>query len=245
MIRHEGGLVPADWDTAIRAVLSRLPGAENLAGLLSGRNTNEEAYLFAKLMKRFSPQSALEVVYQERELSEVAKILMSPDRSPNFRGAHEMGVRSDGGFDSWLQHLVAGRFSSAYVVGEDLAKLSGNGDRIEEALSGLSFLVVQDTHLSPTARLAHVVLPATHFAEKEGTYTNRKGRVQKLNPAVVRPEGALHDWEIFGRLLNELGEPISCGKPGEIFRQLAAEVPRYKNLTYETLSEQGYHPENP
>jgi predicted molibdopterin-dependent oxidoreductase YjgC len=244
MIRQEGGLVPADWDTAIRAVLSHLRGAENLAGLLSGRNTNEEAYLFAKLMKKLSPQSALEVVYQERELSEVAKILMSPDRSPNFRGAHEMGVGSDDGFDSWLQDLIAGRFSSAYVVGEDLAKLSGDGDQVEKALGRLSFLVVQDTQLTPTARLAHVVLPATHFAEKEGTYTNRKGRVQKLNPAVVRPEGARHDWEIFAQLLNEAGEPIACGNPGEIFRQLTAEVPRYRNLTYRTLGEQGYQPEN-
>jgi NADH-quinone oxidoreductase subunit G len=244
MIRQEGGLAPADWDTAVRAVFSHLRGAENLAGLLSGRNTNEDAYLFAKLMKKFNPQSALEVVYQERELSEVARILMSPDRSPNFRGAREMGVRSDGGFDSWLRDLIAGRFSSAYVVGEDLTKVSGDGDQVEKALDRLSFLVVQDTHLTPTARRAHVVFPATHFGEKEGTYTNRKGRIQKLNPAVVRPEGARHDWETFAQLLNEAGEPTACGTPGEIFRQLAAEVPRYKNLAYETLSEQGYQPDD-
>jgi predicted molibdopterin-dependent oxidoreductase YjgC len=225
-------------------VFSHLRGAENLAGLLSGRNTNEDAYLFAKLMKKFNPQSALEVVYQERELSEVARILMSPDRSPNFRGAREMGVRSDGGFDSWLRDLIAGRFSSAYVVGEDLTKVSGDGDQVEKALDRLSFLVVQDTHLTPTARRAHVVFPATHFGEKEGTYTNRKGRIQKLNPAVVRPEGARHDWETFAQLLNEAGEPTACGTPGEIFRQLAAEVPRYKNLAYETLSEQGYQPDD-
>ena len=51
--------------------------------------------------------------------------------------------------------------------------------------------MVQDTKLTETAKLAHVVLPATHFGEKEGTYTNRKGRVQKLNAAVIAPEGAL------------------------------------------------------
>jgi predicted molibdopterin-dependent oxidoreductase YjgC len=139
--------------------------------------------------------------------------------------------------------LIAGKFSSAYIVGEDLATLSGAGDRIEKALSRLSFLVVQDTHLTPTARLAHVVLPATHFAEKEGTYTNRKGRIQKLSPAMVRPEGTRHDWEIFARLLNEAGEPTACGHAGEVFRQIAAEVPRYEDLTYEILGGQGHQPD--
>ena len=70
-----------------------------MAGILSGRNTNEEAFLFAKLMKRLSTDCAMEVFYQERELTEVQKILMSPDRSPNFRGARDMGVSSNGGFE--------------------------------------------------------------------------------------------------------------------------------------------------
>ena len=56
--------------------------------------------------------------------------------------------------------------------------------------------------MSETAKLAHVVLPATHFGEKEGTYTNRKGRVQKLNAALIAPEGTLQDSDIFRRLLD-------------------------------------------
>jgi hypothetical protein len=108
MIRQEGGLVPTTWDKALGAVLNGLRGAMPLAGILSGRNTNEEAFLFAKLMKRLSQDCALEVFYQERELTEVQKILMSPDRSPNFRGAREMGVSSNGGFEAHARkHLKA------------------------------------------------------------------------------------------------------------------------------------------
>ena len=60
--------------------------------------------------------------------------------------------------------------------------------------------------MTETVKLAHVVLPATHFGEKEGTYTNRQGRLQKLNAALIPPEGALQDSEIFTRLLDLAGE---------------------------------------
>src|SRR5437588_6458807 len=70
MIRQEGGLVPTTWETALQAAVTGLRSATPLAGILSGRNTNEEAFLFAKLMKKLSAESTLEVFYQERELSE-------------------------------------------------------------------------------------------------------------------------------------------------------------------------------
>jgi NADH-quinone oxidoreductase subunit G len=239
MIRQEGGLVPTTWDKALQAVLSGLRGAMPLAGILSGRSTNEEAFLFAKLMKGLSPESALEVFYQERELSEVEKILMSPDRSPNFRGATEMGASSNGGFEPLLRKLMEGRFASAYVVGEDLLAMDNDPGGIRRALEKLSFLVVQDIRMTETARLAHVVLPATHFGEKAGTYTNRKGRVQKLNATTIAPEGAMQDCEIFIRLLDAAGARIAYSTPAEIFDAMATEVPVYRGLNYAAIGTQG------
>ena len=65
-------------------MLNGLRGAQPLAGILSGRNTNEEAFLFAKLMQRLSPDCALEVFYQERELTEVQKISDEPGSFAEF-----------------------------------------------------------------------------------------------------------------------------------------------------------------
>ena len=239
MIRQEGGLVPTTWDRALEAVLTGLRGAAPLAGILSGRNTNEESFLFAKLMKKLSQDSALEVFYLERELTEVQKILMSPDRSPNFRGAREMGVGSNGGFEPLIRKLKQGYFSGAYLVGEDLIAVDDDPDEVRQALRGLSFLVVQDIRMSETAQLAHVVLPSTHFGEKEGTYTNRKGRVQKLNAATIAPDGAMQDWEIFVRLLDAAGEKVSFSTPSEVFDSLAQEVPAYRGLNYSVIGAQG------
>jgi NADH-quinone oxidoreductase subunit G len=239
MIRQEGGLVATTWEIALQAVYSGLSSAQPLAAILSGRNTNEEAFLFAKLIRKISPQAGLEVFYQERELTETQKILMSPDRSPNFRGAREMGVSSNGGFDALLQKLAAGSYASAYVVGEELIGADGDATTIRAALAKLSFLVVQDTRMTETAKLAQVVLPSVHFGEKEGTYTNRKGRVQKLNAALIPPGDALQDSEIFLRLLQAAGEKLDYATPREIFAALAQEVSAYKGLDYDSVGDQG------
>lgn len=238
-VRQEGGLVPTSWENALERVQLALRFAGPTAGILSGRNTNEEAYLFAKFLRKISKDSALEVFYRERELTSVEKILKSPDRSPNFRGARDMGVGAGGGFGALVSQLCQGKFRSAYVVGEDLVSLSPDGEKLKGALERLTFLVVQDTHLTATARLAHVVLPCTNFAEKEGTYTNRGGRIQKLNRALVPPEGALQDWEIFSRLLRKTGEEAAFRTPQEIFGAIASEIPAYGGLSYARIGDQG------
>ena len=240
MIRQEGGLVPTSWEIALQAVVNGLRGGQSLAGILSGRNTNEEAYLFARLLRQLSSYCSMEVFYQERPLTEVQKILMSPDRSPNFRGARDMGVSSSGGFAGLMQELAGNNFSSAFIVGEDLvAAHDGGSDKIRSALQKLSFLVVQDSKLTETAKLAHVVLPAAHFGEKEGTYTNRQGRVQKLNAAVIYPHGARQDSEIFLRLLEGAGQKLDYSTPAEIFAALSKEVIAYNGLNYDSIGDQG------
>src|SRR4029078_6202833 len=115
-----------------------------------------------------------------------------------------MGVGSKEGFDALLRRLRSCDFAGAFIVGEDLTK-AADPETVRAALQKLSFLVVQDTRVTETSKLAHVVLPATHFGEKERTYTNRKGRLQKLNAALIPPEGALPDSEIFARLLELAG----------------------------------------
>jgi predicted molibdopterin-dependent oxidoreductase YjgC len=82
-------------------------------------------------------------------------------------------------------------------------------------------------------------LPGTHFAEKEGTYTNRSRRVQKLNQTVIPPAGALQDSEIFLRLLALAGENLGALEPSQIFEMLAREKAAYRDLNYPALGAQG------
>jgi formate dehydrogenase major subunit len=98
---------------------------------------------------------------------------------------------------------------------------------------------VQDIGMTETAKLAHVVLPATHFGEKEGTYTNRQGRVQRLHAAVLPPDGVLQDCDIFLRLLESAGDRLSYSTPSEVFHALTQEVAGYGGLSYDAIGNQG------
>ena len=78
-------------------------------------------------------------------------------------------------------------------------------NHVKRASKKLEFLVVQDIFLTETARLAHVVLPAASFAEKDGTFTNTERRVQRVRKAVEPPGEALEDWRIICELSDQDG----------------------------------------
>lgn len=81
-----------------------------------------------------------------------------------------------------------------------------NLDVLLQGFSNLDFLVVQDGfHPTPTSELAHLVLPAAIWGEKEGTYTNSERRASKVNRAVNPPAEARSDFDIFLHLARELG----------------------------------------
>jgi anaerobic selenocysteine-containing dehydrogenase len=123
-----------------------------------------------------------------------------------------------------------------------------NVDVLKQALSGLDFLVVQDGfHPTPTTELAHLVLPAAIWGEKEGTYTNSERRVSKVNAAVSPPGEALSDFEIFLRLAKQLGcyEELFEGwaTPADAFeewkRVSAGRLCDYSGIAYEALERLG------
>ncbi len=93
--------------------------------------------------------------------------------------------------------------------------------------------------MSPTASIAHVVLPAMNFAEKDGTYTNRKGRVQRVRPALVPPPELLPDHQIFNLLLAQTGQSSSAENPEQIFQSIATEITAYRDLSHEKIGESG------
>ena len=87
--------------------------------------------------------------------------------------------------------------------------------------------------------MAHFVLPASSFAEKDGTMTNAKGRVQRIRPAIRPPGEALPEWEILARLAARMGQPLPYSEPRDILKELAGEVPAFARVTPESVGTQG------
>jgi len=160
----------------------------------------------------------------------------------NSQGAIDLGILpAAGGMggQAMLDAAVAGNLSALYVIGEDPLTTYPDGDKVEKALKGAGFLVVQDLFLSPTAQLADVVLPAVSFAEKDGTFTNAERRIQRVRPGVKSPGEAQSDYSIFTQLTAKLGSALSYTGPAAVFAALAQENPAYAGTEFSAIGPQG------
>lgn len=125
-----------------------------------------------------------------------------------------------------IQHVKEGRIKGLYILGENpVLSLPGPA---AEALGSLDFLVVQDMFLTETAKLAGVVLPAASFAEKEGTFTNFEGRVNRVRKAIEPHGESLPDWEIVLRLADRMKHPLPFSSLQQVMVEIEELVPQYK-----------------
>ena len=106
-------------------------------------------------------------------------------------------------------------------------------------MEAVDFLVVQDIFESDVAQLADVVLPGVTFAEKDGSFTNAKGWVQRIHRAVDPPGEARVDWEIIQQLAKRLGGEMDYHFAGEIALDIAENVPDYQDATHQKIGDGG------
>jgi len=140
---------------------------------------------------------------------------------------------------------LTGGVRGMYMMGENPFLSDPNINKVRKALSALEFLAVQDIFLTETAEFADVVLPASSYLEKDGTYTNTDRRVQ-LGRKVLDPPGqARVDWEVIQELANRIGLPMRYDSPSEIFDELVSLMPNYTNLSYDKLGPTGKLYPNP
>jgi formate dehydrogenase major subunit len=140
---------------------------------------------------------------------------------------------------------LAGGVRGMYMMGENPFLSDPNINKVRKALSALEFLAVQDIFLTETAEFADVILPASSYLEKDGSYTNTDRRVQ-LGRKVLDPPGeARVDWEIVQDLANRIGLPMDYESADEIFDELVSLMPNYTNLTYDNLGQAGKLYPNP
>ena len=120
-----------------------------------------------------------------------------------------------------------GRLKAMFVVGENPVGTLPPAARSREALSALDLLVVQELFPTETTELAHVVLPASSYAEKNGTFTNSEGHVQAVRQAIDPVGESRPDWEIESALSILLGYPLEYGDAREILKEIREVIPGY------------------
>ncbi len=129
-----------------------------------------------------------------------------------------------------------GNIKSLYLVGENPVLSEADAGHATDCLKKTDFLVVQDIFLNETAELADVVLPATTFAEKDGTFTNTERRVQRVRKAIEPVGNSKPDWWITCELAKRLeAKGFDFEGPEAIMDEIASVTPSYSGISYARL----------
>jgi formate dehydrogenase major subunit len=134
---------------------------------------------------------------------------------------------------------LSGDIRGMYIMGENPFLSDPNANKVRKALSNLDFLVVQDIFLTETAEFADVILPASSYFEKEGTYTNTDRRVQVGRPALQLPGEARLDWQIISEVSTRMGYPMAYTSASEIFDEFAGLTGAYATFDHGNLGPTG------
>jgi predicted molibdopterin-dependent oxidoreductase YjgC len=141
--------------------------------------------------------------------------------------------------NAMIDAALEGRLKALYIMGENPVITDPDMAHTRKALGTLDFLMVQDIFLTETAELAHVVLPATSFAEKVGTFTNTERRVQRVRRVVNAPGLAMKDSHVIMELSRRLGHPMTYHHTEEVFQEIGKAWPAMAGMSYSRLDEEG------
>jgi len=133
----------------------------------------------------------------------------------------------------------AGKIRGMYVMGENPAMSDPNLNHAREGLARLEHLVVQEIFMTETAWYADVILPASAFPEKTGTFTNTDRRVQLGRQALQPPGQARQDLAIIQEIARRLGLDWDYPHPGKVFAEMRRAMPSIGGISWERLERQG------
>ena len=136
-----------------------------------------------------------------------------------------------------MHSVYAGEITGMYIMGENPAMSDPNLQHAREALTRLQHLVVQDIFFTETCGFADVILPASAFPEKSGTFTNTDRRVQLGRQAVTPPGDARQDLWIIQELARRLGLDWDYPGPEAVFEEIREAVPSMAGMTWERLEQ--------
>ncbi|TAK57599.1 MAG: 2Fe-2S iron-sulfur cluster binding domain-containing protein [Bacteroidetes bacterium] len=267
MIRKEGRLMQVGWDEVAAKVASELRHYKKseIAALGSAFATNEENYAFVKLMKHAGVTNIdfMRHIYQGDE----DDILIRADKAPNSAGAKAVGVHQEGtglGFEGILKGITEGTIKALYSLDEHIAY----EPRMAAVLPKLDLFILHASVENETTTYADIVLSTATYAEKNGTFTNFQGQVQRIRPAVAVLEneralngfsmsrldkfGSHNDrwtkglkrdaraiWRTSSRIAGALGAKWKYTSSEEVFNEMTTTLEAFKGMSYLKLSGYG------
>lgn len=138
-----------------------------------------------------------------------------------------------------MDGVLSGKIKGLVIMGENPAVSDPDSNHVKHALEAAEFLMVLDIFPTPTTELAHLVLPAASFAEKDGTFSNSERRVQMVRKAIEPPGEARVDWQILQEIALRMGYPMEYGSVEDVFAEIGRVTPSYAGMSYGRLQGDG------
>ena len=233
-IKSPKGAIP--WPMVLKGISEHLGSVErgSVAIVASARQTNEELYLLNHLAKHLGATTD-----SVPRRGKADHLMIVEDRNTNTTGAQLTGIttkRVGSKLSSIAKSIRDGKVKTLIVFGEDVTKYG-----IDSKLLKKVTLIVSDILPNETTKLADYLLPGCAHAEKRGTFTNVKGRVQKFMKALEPPGDALPEWEVLHELVHNVTGLDGFKSIEGLFNHMAGEVKSFKEaeLTWAGLGDLG------
>jgi len=171
------------------------------------------------------------------------EVLRRADKNPNSRGAflilNAMTKRGGKGAEEIIEAARGGKVKALVFQSQEWLARYPDQVKLKEALSMVDFSAAFATHRIPELDLVHLILPQASYAEKDGSFTNYEGRVQKIHKAFQARGDAKAGWQIMASLFKKAGRELEVYSASDVFKMLAGEVPAFKGLTLTGLPSTG------
>ena len=233
------GDAEVELDEALNALLDALRRhtPAEIAILASPDLANEDLFALRRLTETLGIRQVAFGVPPAAPTPAADDFLLRADRHPNTRGAETILPAGDAA--AILAAARAGRVKVLWVFQHDLLAAGWSAAETRQALERVDTLVFSGTNDNATSALATLVLPLATWVERDGTFTNFLGRVQRFRAAVEPLGEALAAWDLLGRLLGPLGVPPAGARAELWFRELATTVSAFAGLTYQSIGDRG------
>lgn len=260
--QESGGLKECDWDDAIARVISEIKNykAEELAFIASPYSTLEDNFALQRFAKEIA--GCDNIAYIPHIEGEDDKLLLRADKTPNAAGLKLLGIAP---IDmKFIEKILNRQFKMVYILNDSLGRL----ERTDDIAKAIEIAVLHISNFYEQSHKATVVLPASTYAEINGTFVNFQNRVQRIRPAVATLEqerlpgefavsrldkfGSHNDrwtkgtrfnarpaWKVISQMAKVLGSDFGYENTEEVFDDIAAKVPALAGMSYEVVGTLG------
>jgi NADH-quinone oxidoreductase subunit G len=244
LIQNGDRLVAEDWATALRRLGGKiretreLRGPKSIGAVAGAGCTNEEAFALKRLMlDTIGSDRIAAMSFTGPGLSGDDNLLIRADKSPNGRGLSALGLAPDR-LDEMAAAVKSGDLRMLIVMRADIVRALGEAEFVDR-FGALDYMVVLDSDATETGQMANQVLPVCAYPETDGSFTNFRGRVQRIQQAFPPPGNALTGLEAIARLRHAIDGVEHSSDAAALFAELAASEPAFGSLSFDGLAPHG------